>query len=76
MSTFEKIQNILLDVFNNPSLEISEETSAQDIHEWDSLAQINIIIAIESEFKIKIALGEIDKLRNVGDIVLLVDSKS
>jgi acyl carrier protein len=43
---------------------------------WDSLAHINLVTNIEQEFNVRFALGELAKLRNVGEMVDLILVKS
>jgi len=71
-----KIQDIFRKVFMDDSLVITEETNADDIDKWDSLNHINLVMAIEKEFNIKFALGELQELENVGDMIkLMIKSK-
>lgn len=71
----EETQQIFRDVFNDKSINISKQMTASDIPEWDSLAHINLILAIESKFSIKFALGEIQELQCVGHMLSLIESK-
>lgn len=77
--TSEEIKNSLLvifrDVLDNDSIVLLRETTAEDVEEWDSLAHINIIVAIEKEFKIKFDLIDIKPLKNVGDLIDLIQRK-
>ncbi|MEN8220295.1 MAG: acyl carrier protein [Pseudomonadota bacterium] len=70
-----KVQNIFRDVLDNEELEIGAESNANNVEDWDSLAHINLVVAIEKEFKISFALGEIDSLKNVGEFVDLIKQK-
>jgi len=70
-----KLEEIFQDVFNEPSLKIQPETTAKDVDGWDSISNINLIFAVESEFKVKFALGEIQELKNVGEMVALIAKK-
>jgi acyl carrier protein len=70
-----RLQNIFQDVFDDRGLRITEKTTASDIPEWDSLTNINLIFAIEREFHIRFALGEIQELDNVGQMVALIQKK-
>jgi acyl carrier protein len=71
-----QLEGIFRDVFDDPKLSISPATTAQDIPMWDSLAHINLVMAIESEFRIKFALGEIQELQNVGEMAALIQKKT
>jgi acyl carrier protein len=66
---FSKLHEIFLDVFDLDELELTDETSANDIEEWDSLSHIQLIVAIEKAFGIKFTSLEIMKWRNVGEMV-------
>ena len=70
-----KLQPIFQDVFDDESLEICRESSGETIDDWDSLAQINLISAIEQEFGIRFALGELQTLEDVGDMIDLMENK-
>lgn len=71
----DRIQLIFRDIFDNESLIVNRSTSAADIEDWDSLNNINLIVAIEKEFKIKFILSELVSLRNVGDMADLIVRK-
>jgi len=71
-----KIQDIFRDTFNDENILIDDNTNADDIDEWDSFNHINLVSAIEKAFDIKFALGELQELSNVGDMIkLMIDSK-
>ena len=71
----ESIQPIFRDIFEDDDLIISRATSAETIEEWDSLAHINLVTSIEQEFGIRFALGELESLQNVGEMVDLIMQK-
>ncbi len=68
----EVIQNIFRDILNNRDLLVSNESKPSDIEGWDSLANINIIVALEEQFKIKLGLDEITNVNSVKDLVSIV----
>lgn len=70
-----RVQNIFRDIFDDESLIINYTSSANDIEEWDSLNHVNLISAIEKEFKIQFALGELDSLKDVGGMIELMLNK-
>ena len=70
-----KLQPIFRDVFDDQSLSVGRESNAATIEDWDSLAHINLVTSIEQEFGVKFALGELQDLKNVGDMADLVEVK-
>lgn len=52
--------------------QLQSPMSAKEVPGWDSLAQIQIIVAIEKKFKIRFHLGEVETTRNVGELVALI----
>ena len=63
----EAVQEIFRDNFDDDTLEITRATCADDIEDWDSLEQINLLTAIEKKFNIKFKLADVRNLKNVGD---------
>lgn len=76
MDQKERLQEIFRDIFDDDELIIKEDMSANDIEDWDSLAQINLIIAIEKEFKVKFKLDEVSNLKNIGEMLELLSKKT
>ncbi len=72
----DRVTDIFKDVLDNDSIVLSRETTANDIEEWDSLAHINLIVAIEREFKIRFELTELKPLQNVGDLLDMIQQKT
>ena len=70
------ITGIMRDVFDEDDLEVSEETSAEDVEEWDSLSHVRLIVAVERKFGFKFKNSEIESLKNVGDLVNMVETKA
>jgi acyl carrier protein len=71
----KKLTDIFRDVLDRDSIALSRETIAADIEEWDSLAHISLLVAIEKEFNIHFNLTEVEQLRNVGDMFDLIQRK-
>ena len=69
---FSGVQDIFRDIFDVDDLVISNTTNSDEIEDWDSLNHINLVSAIEKEFKIKFALGELMMLKDVGDMIDLM----
>lgn len=72
---FSKLNEIFIDVLDLDECELTDETSAKDIEEWDSLSHIQLIVAIEKTFKIKFTSLEIMKWKNVGEMVTTMEEK-
>ena len=70
-----QLQPIFQDILDQPDLTITRESSAQNVEDWDSLAHINLVTAVEKHFKIRFALGELQELKNVGEMVDLIRTK-
>ncbi|MFT3984459.1 MAG: acyl carrier protein [Lachnospiraceae bacterium] len=72
---YEAVQEIFREVFDDESLEIKDETNAEDIEDWDSLEHITLIVAMEKEFRMKFDIKEVNKLENVGGMIDLIRRK-
>ena len=75
MDILNKLQQIFRDVFDDETIILTTETTQDDIEDWDSLAQINIIVAIKKEFKIGFTMEEIGELKNVVEIKKKIEEK-
>ncbi|MCR5730737.1 MAG: acyl carrier protein [Ruminococcus sp.] len=69
---FDKLNRVFQDVFDNETLELEDNTTADDIEDWDSLTHIDLVVAVEKEFGIKFSMGEVRKLQNVGEMVDII----
>jgi len=75
MSIEERLTKVFTTVFDNMSIEISPELTADDVDEWDSLSHINLMIAIELEFGIEFDQSEIQNFANVGELMASIKDK-
>lgn len=71
----KKIHDIFQDVFDNDDIIITNDTSSEDIDEWDSLSHIQLIVAIEKCFGIKMTAKEIMSWDNVGEMIDAIQLK-
>ena len=69
---FEELTEIFRDIFDDEEIELTDDTTSDDIEDWDSLEQINLLVAIEKKFSVKFQLSDVNGLANVGDMVSLV----
>ncbi len=75
MDTKEKLQEVFRDVFDDDEIELSAQTTADDIDAWDSLTHVQLIVAVEKAFGLKFSTVEVMKLKNVGEFIALIDKK-
>lgn len=66
---FEKVADILRDILDAPELMVTEDMAMEDVEDWDSVAQMTIMSALESEFKIELSLDKIVAMTSVRSIV-------
>lgn len=71
----EKVQDIFRDVLDNEELVLEEQMTAQDVEEWTSLSQAQILTAIEQQMGFRFTLKEIMTMKSVGQIVDAIASK-
>lgn len=75
MNLLDQLTNILRDIFLDDSIQLTSATTANDIEGWDSFAHLNVIMAIENTFNIAISDDEVPSLRNIGDMIVLIEKK-
>lgn len=71
-----KLTSIFHDVFDDEDLVLKNATTAEDVPGWDSLTHVRLILTIERAFRIKFSASEISNLKNVGDLVKLIQAKA
>lgn len=69
-----KLQTIFQEELDNDSLEITEESSANNVDGWDSLSHIQLISAIEDNFDISFTSKEIMNWKNVGEMITSIQN--
>ena len=67
-NVFARLDRVFQDVFDDSSIRVGPETTADDIEDWDSLEHITLISAVEREFRMKFKMGEISSMKNVGEM--------
>ena len=72
---YVKLNEVFRDVFDDETIEVNDTTTANDIEDWDSLEHINLVVAVEKCFGIKFNMGEVAKLKNVGEMTDLILGK-
>ena len=69
------LQPIFQDVFDDEELVITNESNAEQIEDWDSLSHIRLVVAIEKRLNIKFSFAELRDLKNVGEMIDLIQEK-
>jgi len=62
-------------IAENDALELTNDTVIEDIADWDSLNNVDLEMALETECKIDFEVGEFEELKTVGTLVSTVESK-
>lgn len=75
MISLEELTPVFREVFDDNRLVITRNSTADDIDDWDSLTHMNLVMAVELRFKVKFALGELQTLKNVGDMLDMINKK-
>jgi len=73
--TRDKLQDIFRDLFDDDDIVLNDKTSAADVAGWDSLKNVKLIVQIEKAFKVRFGTGEVVNLKNVGELVAVIDRK-
>jgi acyl carrier protein len=76
VSTLEKLNEIFRLVFDDDTLEIGPQTTANDVEGWDSLSHVNLVTTVEAQFNIRFTQKELLKQRNVGDLAADIERKT
>lgn len=71
----EKLTAIFREVFNDDAIILRDEMTAAEVENWDSLTHMIMISKVEEEFGVKFRLKELNKLKEVGDIISLLEEK-
>ena len=71
----KELNEIFIANYDDDEIVLNDETTSADIEYWDSLEQINIILACEKKWNLKFDIEEINKMKNVGEMVDLIYRK-
>ena len=72
---YERLNKVFQDIFDDDSITVNENTTSNDIEDWDSLEHINLVVAIEQEFGMKFNMNEVTTMKNVGEMVDIILSR-
>jgi acyl carrier protein len=74
-STMARINEVFQEVFDDDEIEVGRATTADDVEGWDSLMHVTLMVNMEKAFGIKFTSSEVASLKNVGELVDLVDHR-
>ena len=69
---FERLNKVFQEVFDDETIEVNDDTTSEGIDDWDSFEHINLIVAVEEEFSIKIPMGKVVTMKNVGEMADII----
>lgn len=72
----KRLNEVFRDVFDDEDIVVDAETTADDIEDWDSIEHINLISAVEGEFKIRFTMGEVSGMKNVGEMIEIIAQRA
>ena len=72
---YRELTDIFRDVFDDDNIVLTPETTAADIEGWDSVAHVNLIVALEARLKVKFKTSEVEGLHNVGQLAGVLEYK-
>ena len=68
----ERLNEVFKKVFDDDSIVVTRETTAEDIEDWDSLEHIRLVAAVEKEFGVKFTMREVSAMKNVGEMMDII----
>jgi acyl carrier protein len=73
--TLERLNQVFQEVFDDDDLAVGPSTTADDVEGWDSLMHVTLMIRVEKAFGVKFTSSQVAGLKNVGQLVELLDHK-
>ena len=73
---YARLNKVFQKVFDDGSIRVTPDTTADDIEDWDSLEHITLISAVERTFKMKFKMKEISSMKNVGEMAEIVQQRT
>ena len=73
---YSRLTDVFHDVFDDDTISVSPDTTAEDVPEWDSLSHIRLVLTVQKTFNIKLSAAQTANLKNVGELAELIRSKT
>ena len=74
--TLAQVTEVFCDVFDDDEIELAADTTAEDVEAWDSLMHVTLMLNIEKVFGVRFASSEVAGLKNIGELVNLIETKT
>ena len=74
-ATSKLILQIISKSLNIPLKSLKDKTNLNTFEEWDSLGVLTVMSAIDKKFKGKVNINSFEKIKNVNDIVKIINKK-
>lgn len=71
----QRVRSVVVSVLKHENFEMRDDLTAKDVEGWDSLSHMTIITEIEKDFGIRFKLKELNKLKNMGSLIELIESR-
>ena len=72
---YDRLNEVFHNVFFDDEIQVGPTTSAHDIEGWDSVAHVNLMVAVETEFGIQFTTAEQESMQTVGDMAAIIAKK-
>jgi acyl carrier protein len=76
MPVHDELERLFRDVFGNEAIVLTEETTARDVPEWDSLGHVNLMFSIEERFGVRFRDNQLAEFANVGELERFLEGKT
>lgn len=73
---YERLNEVFRDFFDDDEIELTPDTTADDIEDWDSLNHITLMAAVEEEFGVRFTMGQVSGMKNVGEMAEIIAANS
>jgi acyl carrier protein len=75
MTTIQKLQSIFQDVFDDPSIRLTPELSPATYPDWDSVATVNLVLSVESEFGVRFTTDQVAGIKSVQNLLDVLETQ-
>ena len=73
---YARLTALFQGIFDDDSISVTPELSAKDVDGWDSITHIRLMLTVERAFKVKFSTSEISNLKNMGNLVTLIQARA